>query len=509
MKSISYSSVFSAILVSIILLIGVYAIYMQILHINGGHFTYTIDDPYIHLRLAQNIWSGHYGLNPNEFSTPSSSIIWPLLLAAVSNYLLAPLIINIIITILSIFVFSLIIDKTLRNEIGIISKAFILLLLVLATNQLGLIFLGMEHSLQVFLTLVTALGVISFYQTGKLEGYFLLALCLAPLVRYENAAISLFVCLFCYFQNKKNSLIFVLGIIALSILAFSMYLKWNSSHFLPNSIIAKMSGHHSFISNFFKSAKNIQGSILILISTVLIYQIVNIPTNKNKLKILLLACIFAHLFFGKYGWFFRYEIYIWAFTIGLGFFLMQDVWQKILTNKFGSSQLSLLIFLAILASSYNYVTAIGLIRKAAHNIYQQQYQMKRFVQDFIKADVAVNDIGLVSYNSPYYVLDLWGLASNEALTMRLNGNDLWLTDVVRKKQIPYVLIYDDWFKVIPKDWISLGKLSFANKKITPSRQVVHFYATSTESFNLAQAPLQRFISSLPLDVTFTKSLSQK
>src|SRR5882672_6661262 len=65
------------------------------------HFTcgvvYSLDDPYIHLALARQILHGHYGINPGEFAAPSSSILWPFLLAPfaftrLSEFL--PLVIN-------------------------------------------------------------------------------------------------------------------------------------------------------------------------------------------------------------------------------------------------------------------------------------------------------------------------------------------------------------------------------------------------------------------------------
>jgi len=38
---------------------------------------YSLDDPYIHLALAENMARGHFGVNLGEASNPSSSIIWP------------------------------------------------------------------------------------------------------------------------------------------------------------------------------------------------------------------------------------------------------------------------------------------------------------------------------------------------------------------------------------------------------------------------------------------------
>jgi hypothetical protein len=49
--------------------------------LNGGHFTYALDDAYIHLALARNIAHGHYGVNAGEFAAPASSALWPFLLA--------------------------------------------------------------------------------------------------------------------------------------------------------------------------------------------------------------------------------------------------------------------------------------------------------------------------------------------------------------------------------------------------------------------------------------------
>jgi hypothetical protein len=46
-----------------------------------GHLVYSLDDPYISLSLGQHIAQGEYGINTGEGSSPSSSILYPLLLA--------------------------------------------------------------------------------------------------------------------------------------------------------------------------------------------------------------------------------------------------------------------------------------------------------------------------------------------------------------------------------------------------------------------------------------------
>lgn len=53
----------------IILFIPIVIIY-YLINANNPFFTYTLDDPYIHLQLAKNLFSGNYGINTSEFSRP-------------------------------------------------------------------------------------------------------------------------------------------------------------------------------------------------------------------------------------------------------------------------------------------------------------------------------------------------------------------------------------------------------------------------------------------------------
>ena len=64
-----------------------------ILILNYGKFVFTLDDPYIHLSLAEQIFNGEYGINPNHKSAPSSSILWPFILAPFAGLEIAPYII--------------------------------------------------------------------------------------------------------------------------------------------------------------------------------------------------------------------------------------------------------------------------------------------------------------------------------------------------------------------------------------------------------------------------------
>ncbi|HEY9151334.1 MAG TPA: hypothetical protein VIN60_00495, partial [Anaerolineales bacterium] len=134
-----------------------------ILKYNNGVFVYSLDDPYIHLRLAQNILKGTYGINLGEPASPSSSILWPFLLVpfvllGIEQF--APLAINLIISLgiiaVSGYLFGMILGDDLKDRPGV--KAFLVIVILLAMNIIGLIFTGMEHVLQILLGLILLAG---------------------------------------------------------------------------------------------------------------------------------------------------------------------------------------------------------------------------------------------------------------------------------------------------------------------------------------------------------------
>ena len=161
---------------SIFLLI-VFTEIIIILILNSGLMVYTLDDSYIHLALAENIIKGHYGVNLQEYSSPSSSILWPFYsLAPFSGFSFGyyvPLIFNVCSATGTLFIFWLIIklisfpDNSSNQKIDKTVTLFIILLII-ATNLIGLIFTGMEHSLQVFVTVLIIWGLLNLIENKQI-----------------------------------------------------------------------------------------------------------------------------------------------------------------------------------------------------------------------------------------------------------------------------------------------------------------------------------------------------
>ena len=132
---------------------------------------------------------------------------------------------------------------------------------------------------------------------------------------------------------------------------------------------------------------------------------------------------------------------------------------------------------------------------AAQNIYDQQYQMAVIASQYLKKPVAVNDLGAVALSSSFYVLDLWGLGSYEALSLRKDPKGdprQWIPRLMADKKVEYAIVYDGWFPVNPDNWIKVAELKLPGIKITPAGSVVAFYATSPESAATMAESISRY-----------------
>jgi len=247
--------------------------FFQILKINQGHFIYTLDDAYIHLSLAENILRGHYGVNPGEFSAPSSSILWPFLLAPVSGIEWAPLAINVLAAFATVWVYFRILQRSFfgsPHTFHLFLSSFVLLLLILSTNVIGLVFTGMEHSLQLLLVALTAWGLILVVEDEKPPAWLYFVIGLAPLIRYENLAVSAAALLFLFLNKRFKAGLLVSAFILATLGGFSLFLLANGQEVLPASVLAKSTLTTdgflaSFTNNFLYNLKTWFGVVSVIL----------------------------------------------------------------------------------------------------------------------------------------------------------------------------------------------------------------------------------------------------
>jgi hypothetical protein len=481
MKKITNTQI---VIASLIFLAPSVAILMHSLFIAKGNFAYTLDDPYIHLVLAKNIWAGQYGINMIEASAPSSSIVWPFLLAPLSiltpQFVYVPLVINCLCVVLSGFIFLQLFSR-LSFALGIGCA----LSLMVCLNVYGLVMTGMEHSLQVLLVLIIVSAFIHSEthspneESNTNKTLFYTSLFLLPLVRYEGLAISVPVLIYCFIKGDKKLAVFSFAALISTLAAFSLFLYSKGLGFLPSSVLAKTS-HTSSSATIENFLLNIRTYGFLLVPVVLIC--INEFRRKPAYCLVLIAVTGLHFLFGKYGWYGRYEVYYLTFilVISLKYLLDNDAkkWPIVFILPF--------VFNSLVVPSFTSA-------RASSNVHHQQGQMAKITK-LLDDNVAVNDLGLVAYNSRHYVLDLWGLGSVEALTQRKSntGNAYWIHDLMVKKQVPYAIIYDTWFPLKPDNWIKVAELVLLEKRITPASDIVSFYATSVQSAEKMKAVLHEF-----------------
>jgi hypothetical protein len=508
-------------------------LFLAIRHRNDGVFTYTLDDAYIHLAIAQNLVRGHYGINFGEASSPSSSILWPFLLMpfpgkAWNMYL--PLAWNVLFCGLAAWLIGRIVDgwewwpPTSGSSTGSavdaaiaacgrwIGRFALASILMLVANLVGLTFLGMEHGLQVLLAVACAAGVIKAYGGRPIPTWCLCAAALAPMVRYEDFALVAAVAIVLYGQGRKSTSLRLVGLSLAGPVLFSIFLVSRGLPALPISVLvkAKVYAHagSAAMTRFAAMLRSMYwdypgGAIHstawwseLMIALGLLYLIIREKQRVRRFVLegtLLTALL--QMAVGRFGWFHRYEVYAIIFTA----LVTGTAWLSS-PRRFRSVLVTVLLF-----ASLPYIAGLSATTSAASDVYQQQYQMHRFVADYYRQSVAVNDMGWVSYQRPagVDVLDLWGLASPEA-SRQEHKSAHWLDAITRTHGVGLAIIYPDWYEGgPPADWSPLATMCITSPRVTAADRCVVFYTTALGDKAQQAGEMASFSRSLPASVKMT------
>ncbi|HEU4325209.1 MAG TPA: glycosyltransferase family 39 protein, partial [Roseiflexaceae bacterium] len=356
-----------------------------ILVVNHGLITYTLDDGYIHLTLARNILRGHYGINPQEFAAPSSSILWPFLLAPFSA-LPQPVLVPILIS-LAASVGVIICLHRLASEVfaplaerrqALVAATTTLLIPV--TNLVGLPWTGMEHSLQVLLAVLVLMGLLAHHRSGVAPWWLGAVLVLGPLVRYENLVLSGPALLYLWWNGQRRTALLSGALLFAGLAGFSLFLTGIGQGFLPTSIVAKSFGSQSssfalrIADGIVTNLLSVEGCLLLLGALLLLKKR---STADAPLVLVVTGAAGLHFVIGKFGWFSRYEIYIWTVTLGALLFCYRAELLALAQQR-GKR---LLVPALLLLAGLPYLRTQVLTPLATNNIYEQQFQISRFIAD--------------------------------------------------------------------------------------------------------------------------------
>ncbi len=478
----------------------------------GGHFIYALDDPYIHLALAEQLAHGHYGINPNEMSSPSSSILWPFLLipfAGTKIHQYVPLLWNIVFGTAAACLIGAAVSrwppqKDERGRMPLWQQMVTAVLLILVANLASLTLVGMEHVLQVLLAICCAYGMMEALSGRRMPAWSVAAAVIAPMVRYEDIGLTAAMCLTLVGLKQRRKAVAVLALAVAPLIGFSIFLHSEGLPVLPLSVLIKgnaySSSHTGLMAQLRTVRRNIYGDMLGMDRFSLDVLVLTFIALAWKDRVRLRRYIFAgtalvggaHLLIGRFGWFGRYEVYAVIFSTMLCMYVLSEG-QRFLFGYF-------VLGLTLCAAPYIETTQSTI--NASLDIYRSQYQMHRFVTEFYKGDYAVNDLGMVSFQRRpgAYVLDVYGLASPEAARQSIKSA-AWLHGIVERHGIKLAMLFPDWF-TIPDDWKAMAQMCEPGRPVVMTEQCMVFYSTTPSAEAQIRSELQEFAKTLPSDVIF-------
>jgi len=503
------------------------------LKLNQGHFVYGLDDAYIHMSIAKNFaLHGVWGVTPYGFSSSSSSLLWTLLLSFIYYIIgvnvFVPFILNIILGTITIFLVYYILRF---YRIIPIYNLMVLFGVIFFAPIPYLIFIGMEHILQIILVISFVFLSVQILTSSSIRplNYYLLLILTVPLamVRYESLILIFFIA-FLFILKKKFTYSF--PIIALAIIPLAVYgviSVLNGWSFLPNSVILKSyftntitTTSINYLSYFYSilpdTISTIITYLLAMIFALILLSIATFRFKKSKTiwevptiwLILSGLLIIIQLIFINNDWILRYTSYLIVMGLIALILGVYDYLPKKFSFKFNKKSipkyLGISLIVILLLSPFAVKTYyLTIIPQSTNNIYEQQYQMASFLSEYYpNGSIAANDIGAINYFTNIECLDLVGLSSNDVAQAHENNtfNAQELNNLANQHHVQIAIIYEEWWVGdIPSNWIKVGEWTTPHDVIL-GNDTVSFYATSPQYETELIENLKSFSPQLPKDI---------
>ena len=503
------------------------------LKLNQGHFVYGLDDAYIHMSIAKNFaLHGVWGVTPYGFSSSSSSLLWTLLLSFIYYIIgvnvFVPFILNIILGTITIFLVYYILRF---YRIIPIYNLMVLFGVIFFAPIPYLIFIGMEHILQIILVISFVFLSVQILTSSSIRplNYYLLLILTVPLamVRYESLILIFFIA-FLFILKKKFTYSF--PIIALAIIPLAVYgviSILNGWSFLPNSVILKSyftntitTTSINYLSYFYSilpdTISTIITYLLAMIFALILLSIATFRFKKSKTiwevptiwLILSGLLIIIQLIFINNDWILRYTSYLIVMGLIALILGVYDYLPKKFSFKFNKKSipkyLGISLIVILLLSPFAFKTYyLTIIPQSTNNIYEQQYQMASFLSEYYpNGSIAANDIGAINYFTNIECLDLVGLSSNDVAQAHENNtfNAQELNNLANQHHVQIAIIYEEWWVGdIPSNWIKVGEWTTPHDVIL-GNDTVSFYATSPQYETELIENLKSFSPQLPKDI---------
>lgn len=440
-------------------------------------FAYAIDDPYIHLAVAKNLfYNGTWGAVWNEFSGTSSSILFTVLNwllyvflpATISEYF--PMILNIIAANLLVHLtFKMSEEFSFGSKMQLALFAILIIYLPLVANVMN----GMEHLWHIFFI---GFYIINLKRIISGENYSPTAFYLATIFMSASRYEGLFVVAagFLILAINKKYVLSVLQVFAalLPLTIYGVYSISQGGYFLPNTLLAKGKALEpnmgaivvliQRVGEILVSKKQILPSVVILLASGLYFA-------KSKSKVSLYLTLFVglvflqHITFADFGWFFRYEAYL-IFMSGVVLLIALRQLQT-------EGKLNRIIVIAAIVISlplaYRFVVSVERSNTSGKYFKEVHEDYALFVRDNFDKDemIMAGDIGTLCFFTENPILDVNGLATGEVTEAIRNGYQTsdYLDSLAAAWNTDVAIMYRTWEGDLLSDkWQNIGYWSQYN-----------------------------------------------
>lgn len=517
------------------------AIEWYVLRHTSGTFMYPLDDTFIHMALARNLaFHGVWGMNPYAFASASSSVLYTILLAALFKIFSVQVLIPFVINALVAIGVLVIVRRWLENEgVSGAGQLVILLALIFLTPLPILVICGMEHTLQSLFCFLFIYGFSGWLEKASRTGSWKMPWSLfvygmlVTFIRYEGLFVIAVAGVLLLHHRKLGAAISLGLVSALPLVVFGAYSVAKGSYFLPNSVLLKSAGAPLNISGMLHYVNSLlvdkltivktdsvpvgsprpgisllatQRLLIILpLSFVVFWRYIRERIAYGYILGILLAVTLIHLCFAATGWLYRYEAYlIFCSTVIVGLLVWQygrKVWLE--RGVAVRWMMAVVVFAAVFPLVLRSAAAFTRTGDACVNIYEQQYQMGRFLRTYYDSDVnAVNDIGAVSFLTQGANIDLWGLGNIQVARSRKSGrwNPGFLDSLCRAQGAGTAIFYEKWFNDSMRyRWTKVATWQIPNNVICGDDSV-SFFAIRPADAPVLKGHLQAFEKQLPAGV---------
>jgi hypothetical protein len=481
----------------------------------GGHLVYALDDAYIHMAMAKNVaLHGVWGLTRYGYSSSSSSPLWLLVLtacyAAFGVNGVTPFILNVVFA-TAVCTAAFVFLK--KSGVGKIRLFVCLFAITFLTPLPTLIFGGMEHTMHTFLAVVFLYASTSLLaKSAPARKDYAAVIVLSPLLtlaRYEGIFLVAVVAALLLFKKEAPASLLVLASGALPLIVLGIISTSNGWYFLPNSILLKMDrfGSHGLdykillnLSGFGKTGRAtyilmlILGSLAAFPFAVKKYRHVWHPAAVTPA--VFVAAAFLHMQYCRTGHFYRYEAYLVALglvTLGVALPAATPKAVRAELKRASLAYYSAAALLLAFAAWPLCIRADNALRetpRATVNIYEQQYQMGLFLNEFYAGEaIAANDIGAINYLADIKCLDLAGLGSIEVLKAKALGryDTREIAALAEARGAAIAIVYKQWYTSeggLPPQWPFIGSWEITGNVVCAHPEVQFYAIAADQQFKL-------------------------